>query len=226
MAMPGAKIANRPLHFFWLVDTSYSMDGDKIQSLNQAIKDTIPVMQDESDNYPEVRLMVRVIKFSNHAEWLIADPVEIHDFEWNDLSVDGMTAMGEALELVADAFSKMKKERAIPPVVALITDGYATDDFMSGLDKLNKEPWGKKCIRIAIGVGENVEEDELKTFVGERGQYIPVRNTSQLIAAIKWVSTVVVQTSSSSEVKNSEEAGQGTDLEYIPDEDVSTDEVW
>ncbi|MDW8300804.1 MAG: tellurium resistance protein, partial [Anaerolineae bacterium] len=35
---PGGALANRPLHFFWVVDCSGSMAGDKIQSLNTAAK--------------------------------------------------------------------------------------------------------------------------------------------------------------------------------------------
>ena len=46
---PGGELATRPLHFIWIADCSGSMAVDgKIQSLNTAIKEAIPSMQDLS----------------------------------------------------------------------------------------------------------------------------------------------------------------------------------
>ena len=42
---PGGEMASRPLHFIWIVDCSGSMMGEKIQSLNYAIRQTIPDMK-------------------------------------------------------------------------------------------------------------------------------------------------------------------------------------
>ena len=35
---PGGEVANRPLHFFWVVDCSGSMMGEKIGVVNNAIQ--------------------------------------------------------------------------------------------------------------------------------------------------------------------------------------------
>ena len=43
---PGGELASRPLHFFWLVDCSGSMYGEKIGTVNHAIQSTIPEMAD------------------------------------------------------------------------------------------------------------------------------------------------------------------------------------
>ena len=37
---PGGEIAKRPLHFFWIVDCSGSMYGEKIQTVNNTIQST------------------------------------------------------------------------------------------------------------------------------------------------------------------------------------------
>ena len=51
---PGGELATRPLHFIWIADCSGSMAVDgKIQSLNTAIKEAIPNMQDVADENPE-----------------------------------------------------------------------------------------------------------------------------------------------------------------------------
>ena len=35
---PGGELASRPLHFFWIVDCSGSMYGEKIGTINHAIQ--------------------------------------------------------------------------------------------------------------------------------------------------------------------------------------------
>ena len=42
---PGGELASRPLHFFWVVDCSGSMYGEKIGTVNHAIQSTIPEME-------------------------------------------------------------------------------------------------------------------------------------------------------------------------------------
>ena len=38
---PGGELASRPLHFFWVVDCSGSMYGEKIGTVNHAIQSTV-----------------------------------------------------------------------------------------------------------------------------------------------------------------------------------------
>jgi isoleucyl-tRNA synthetase len=45
-------------------------------------------------------------------------------------------------------------DRALPPVLVLVSDGQPTDNFDSGLKQLMEQPWGKKAVRIAPGHGE------------------------------------------------------------------------
>ena len=47
---PGGGLeTKRDLHFFWLVDSSGSMTGQKINSLNYAIAEAIPRMRDHRE---------------------------------------------------------------------------------------------------------------------------------------------------------------------------------
>ena len=45
MTLLGGSMSGRPLHFIWIADCSGSMSGDKIQSLNTAIREAIPEMR-------------------------------------------------------------------------------------------------------------------------------------------------------------------------------------
>ena len=121
---PDGKMASRPLHFFWVLDCSGSMAGAKIQQLNFAIRECIPAMQEEARQNPECEMLVRAVAFSSGARWHVAQPTPVAQFTWTDIQADGVTDMGRAMELLADALNVTAMgERALPPVLVLISDG-------------------------------------------------------------------------------------------------------
>src|SRR5512132_399300 len=137
---PGGELASRPLHFFWILDCSGSMQGDKIQSLNYAIKNALPEMQKAAESNPNAQVLVRAIRFSDSAQWHIAQPIEVENFQWTDLTADGMTSMGKALSLLAEQLkTPPMPDRALPPVLVLVSGSKPTDDFNSGLKPLMAE---------------------------------------------------------------------------------------
>ena len=196
--LPGGPIANRPLHFIFLADCSGSMSGDKIQALNHAIREAIPHMRDVAEGNPNAEVLVRAIKFSAGAQWHVSQPTKVDEFEWTDLSAYGMTEMGRALSLVTDALkTPPMPERALPPVLVLISDGQPTDDFNAGLEVLMAEPWGKKAVRLAIAIGEDADTNVLQCFIGHAEiQPLQANNAEDLVNYIRWASTAVLQAAS------------------------------
>ena len=91
----------------------------------------------------EAKLLLRVITFSNGAQWHISQPVRVEDFKWEDLSADGATDMGKAFLMLADQLKMPPMpERALQPVLVLISDGQPTDDYGSGLKALMESALG------------------------------------------------------------------------------------
>lgn len=200
---PGGEMATRPLHFIWMADCSGSMvlDG-KIQALNNAIREAVPHMQAVADENPNAQILVRAIKFSSGAQWHIAEPTPVHDFKWVDLQADGVTDMGQALQMVAEQLKvPPMSERGLPPVLVLISDGYPSDDFSSGLRALMTQPWGRAAVRIAIAIGEDAAtpeaQDVFQRFIGHNElRPLQANNPEALVRHIKWVSTAVLKSSS------------------------------
>jgi uncharacterized protein YegL len=228
-------MASRPLHFFWVLDCSGSMAGNKIQSLNFAIRECIPAMQEEARQNPEAQMFVRVLTFSSGARWHVGKPTPLADFKWADVQADGVTDMGRAMELLAEAVTvEAMGERALPPVLVLITDGQPTDNFAGGLKKLMENPWAKKAVRIGIALGEDADTSVLQQFIAHP-EFKPLRadNAPTLTKYIKWASTAVVKNASA---PASTIAGQdkpaGTNVPVptppvpVPSDAVKADEVW
>ncbi len=168
MPFPNVRLANRPLHFIYICDCSGSMAAQgKIQALNQAIRQSLPGMAEVARQNPEARVLVRAVSFADRAAWHLEEPTEVQRLQWLDLQAGGLTAMGEALELVAAVLrSPPMEERALPPVLVLISDGQPTDDFDAGLASLMRQPWAQKAVRLAIAMGHDADTEVLQQFIG------------------------------------------------------------
>lgn len=191
MKRPGGELASRPLHFFWIVDCSGSMYGEKIGALNNAVRECLPAMKDEADNNPNAQLLIRTLKFASGASWVTSSPVGIENFVWDDLEAGGMTDLGKAYELLAGQLSiPPMPSRALPPVLVLLTDGQPTDNHKKGFEALTKLPWFKKSVRIAVSIGKDAVDSVLQEFTGNRELVLQANNAEDLVKAIKWASTV------------------------------------
>ena len=220
MAFPNVRLSNRPLHFIYLCDCSGSMAAQgKMQALNQAIRQSLPGMAEVARQNPEARVLVRAVSFADRAAWHLAEPTPVEQLEWRDLQAGGITAMGEALQLVATALqSPPMEERALPPVLVLISDGQPTDDFDRGLATLMRQPWAQKAVRLAIAMGHDADLEVLQQFIGPetaaggRSARRPLQasNATSLAQYIQWASTAVVGAAS---MPASRVAGAGTSPE-------------
>ena len=148
MVRPGGALASRPLHFFWIIDCSGSMQGTKIGTVNNAVMETLPDMRKSAAENPNAQLLIRVMKFSDDAQWITPNAVEVENFSWTDLEADGgMTNMGEVFELLTRELTMPPMpQRALPPVIVMLSDGQATDSYRKPLEKLLSMPWGKKSV--------------------------------------------------------------------------------
>jgi uncharacterized protein YegL len=190
-----ADLSRRQLHLVIAVDCSGSMKGDKIASLNHALRSAIPPMQEAAAENPETDVLVRVACFSQGAHWHLG-PIPVDDLEWRDLAADGPTDMGRALELIADQLTpKGLPGRQLPPVIVLITDGQPTDNFDRGLKALMGSPYGGKSLRVAIAIGADADLNVLQKFIGHP-EFKPLRanNARDLVDRIKWATTAPVKT--------------------------------
>lgn len=198
--LPGGALANRPLHFFWIADCSGSMSVDgKIQALNNAIRESIPHMQQVAAENPNAAVAVRALAFADGARWHVGQATPVADFRWSDLQAGGVTDMGRALTLLAQELDpEVMPARALPPVLVLISDGQPTDDFNAGLKALLDQPWGKKAVRIAIAIGDDADLGVLQRFIGNPElKPLQAHNAETLVKYIRWASTEVLKSASS-----------------------------
>lgn len=157
-------------------------------------------------------------------------PQLVHTFQMPHAAGKGVaggnTDLGAALhELAKELHSPPMPMRALPPVIVLISDGQPTDDFEAGLQELLALPWGKRSVRVAIGIGQDVDEEVLRKFMGNP-ELAPLKANSPeaLARMIRWVSTAITQTASAPQTR----LGASGATPYIPQPEPVPDtmDVW
>ncbi len=231
------SVPRRTMVLFFLVDTSGSMDGEKIGSVNVAVQEVLPYISEISAENADAQIKVACLEFSSGTEWMYPTPIEVENFQWRDLEAGGLTSMGEAfteLNAKLSATHGFMNEAAgsFAPAIIILSDGEPTDDYKRGIEKLKNNNWFKAAIKVAIAVGDDANQDCLAEFTTNKEAVLTVHNKEQLKKIIRFVSVTASQVASShaSVGKDAPETKQEENIEKITeglknDEDLKGVEV-
>jgi uncharacterized protein YegL len=211
----------RTMVLFFIIDTSGSMSGARIESVNTAIQEIMPLIQDISENNPDAQIKIAALEFSSGCEWMYPQPTEPGNFSWRQLEAGGVTSLGAAyMELNSKLSKKAFMQDAVgsfAPAFILMSDGEPTDDYKHGLEKLKGNPWFKAGIKVAIAIGEEAQQEVLGEFTGTTEAVLTVHNKEQLKNIIRFVSVTASQVASTS-------SSVGTDAPQSKQEEL-TDKI-
>lgn len=197
-------IPRRVMPLIFLVDTSGSMQGAKIASLNTAIREALNDVGEISKNNSDAEIKISVLEFSNDVQWMYPTPQDSESFKWQDLTAEGVTSLGAAYDELNSKLSRSHGFMNEPtgsraPAIILLTDGQPTDDYTYPLDKLKGNPWFKAGVKVAIAIGdEDTNVDVLTEFTGNNEAVLTVHNIDQLKKIIHTVSVTASQVASQS----------------------------
>ncbi len=191
----------KPLPVVLLLDVSTSMNGDKINQLNAAVKEMVLDFAAAEKN--ETEILVSIITFG--AEVLLHTPyTSAKDIEWQDMQVSGATPMGTAFSM-AKAMIEDKEvtpSRAYRPTIVLVSDGEPSDSWQQPLRALVNEGRSQKCDRMAMAIGGEASNTVLNEFIsGTENKVITAQDASQIQECFKFV-TMSVTTRTNSQNAN------------------------
>ena len=205
------SIPRRKMILFFVIDTSGSMIGKKIGSVNDAIENVLPMIGEISDENPDAEINVAALEFSTGTRWLYDEPKEAKDFIWQKVEANGLTSLGEACEELNKKLSRSggfmptsSGSGYFSPAIILLVVNWdietqaevdakvLTDNFEGGLKTLQGNSWFKHAIKIAIAIGDDADKEVLKQFTGSSEAVITVHN----IEALKKMIRIIAVTSS------------------------------
>lgn len=202
---------------FYLVDTSGSMGGARIGTVNAAMEQCIPLLKEVAQANDDAEIKVAILQFSSGCSWVTpaSGPVGLDDIIWNDLQASGMTEFGGALLELDKKLSRneylQSQTGAYAPVILLLSDGGPTDNWEAGLNQIKQNNWFKHAIKIAIDIESGSDRSVLAAFTGNPEAILDAKDTATLKKMIHKVSVRASEFQSHSK--------QSADVVTSPEED-------
>ena len=211
--------ARRALLLVVAIDTSGSMDGEKIKNANmalrRAVKEVGALCEEQS-----VDLYFTAVKFDSKASFVTRmEKYDKNTYQWEDLTTGSTTNMAEAIETMCDlkASELEGAVKILSPVAVLISDGYSTSgsgEMADALKHLNRHPLFRKAIRVPIGIGSkgsdgvySFDEPTLMAF-GNQNLLLTAENPEEIVSSIIWTTMSASQMSVTPENATGQSLGE------------------
>jgi len=195
------KKEGRTLPVFLLVDISGSMQGEKIETVNVALKEMISVFR-KIEN-PKGVINLCIITFGNEKIEVVKPLSEIDDADYYEFTADGDTPMGSAFEKVAAMIEdyNIVNSRSYIPTIALISDGNPTDftDYDESMQPEEIKSWSSlkilhggirssKAVKLAMGIGQDLDIRILNAFINNNSiPVIKAQDNGTITKFFEWV---------------------------------------
>ena len=180
----------RRLPVYLLLDTSGSMTGEPIE----AVKNGVQMMISSLRQNPQAieTAFLSVITFDTIAQQIIP-LTDLASFQMIDLKATGVTALGEALRLVAFkietevAKTTTEQKGDWKPLVFIMTDGIPTDNWESGLNEFKK---AKTAFTVACAAGGGADTAILKQIT-DNVVSLDTADSSSIGKFFQWVTASI-----------------------------------
>lgn len=162
----------KDLHVFYVLDTSGSMDGTKISTLNRAMEETTQALMDVAKSNGDAKLKIAVMEFNTKCKWVTTNgPEDLEeDFIWDPRDAGGLTDMGAALKELNSKLSRKaflnSMTGALMPIIIFMTDGFATDNYEKALEEIRRNRWFQHGTKIGFAFGDDADLKMIASVVG------------------------------------------------------------
>jgi von willebrand factor len=187
------------------------MYGEPIEAVKNGVQTLISTLR--SDPYALETAFISIITFNTNAQQ-VTSLTELASFQQPTIDAGGCTALGGALELLAQKIdAEVTKTTAEQkgdwkPLVFLMTDGEPTDDITHGLAEFRKRKTGM-VVACAAGTGANT--NTLKQIT-ENVVSLDTADSATIKAFFKWVSASI----STSSINLEKGEGETSDMSELP----------
>ena len=201
----------RRLPVYLVLDTSGSMYGEPIEAVKNGVQTLISTLR--SDPYALETAFISIITFNTNAQQ-VTSLTELASFQQPTIDAGGCTALGGALELLAQKIdAEVTKTTAEQkgdwkPLVFLMTDGEPTDDITHGLAEFRKRKTG---MVVACAAGTAANTNTLKQIT-ENVVSLDTADSATIKAFFKWVSASI----STSSINLEKGEGETSDMSELP----------
>ena len=213
------KDARKPVYFVFIVDTSFSMKGNKIEELALGLENSLESLRQFEKNNVLYKVYYQIVELNSYGKALFPDFVPISmASEKFCFEASGVTCLENSLNtalLFLDPKHMPNCNRAVNLI--LMSDGYPTDVEGNVLDESVYQETIREFKRYlqmsrlrsnvdmsAIGIGEDACRDMLFEFADE-GKFYMVEDCESLAQTIDFVTRKPLERLTTREVRIAED---------------------
>lgn len=184
----------RRLPVYILIDTSGSMKGEAIQSVNSGLRAMISTLR--QDPYALESAWLSLITFDNEVKEVFAlTPLERVQLQEITTPSYGATLLGAALQLLLERVdrdirrSSPENKADWKPLLFVMTDGSPSDPlaYRQAIPEIHRRGFGSI---LACGVGPKAKLDELRELT-DQVVLLETMDSAGFASLFRWVSTSV-----------------------------------
>ena len=189
------RISKEKLNIILLIDSSKSMQGNRIKQVDAAIKDIKDYLIDLESENSNVDFFITIITFSTESSlYNNSLSTKITKFSYEGIKCGGYSNLHLAYDKLGEIMKKESKGGIMSdfggaaPIVLLLTDGHPTGNkYKESFEKIKDIPWFKVALRygIAIGLDDKKTTEVLSNFVSNNGEVVMCYEESILKDIIK-----------------------------------------
>lgn len=219
----------KDLHVFYVLDTSGSMTGAKISTLNRAMEETTEALKDVAKSNGDAKLKIAAMEFNTNCRWVTSNgPEDLEeDFIWEPLKAGGLTDMGAALDELHSKLSRSaflnSMTGALMPIIIFMTDGYATDNYEKALAKIRGNRWFQHGTKIGFAFGDDADVKMISSVVGNSEAVIRTTDLELFKKLLRFVSVTASKLVSQSSTTGTQPSA--ADLVKIAVEESGADDT-
>ena len=204
----------KELPVFYVLDTSGSMTGARISSLNHAMEECLIALQDLAKSNADAQLKISVLEFNSSCKWMTSHgPEPAEDFEYEPLTAGGLTSLGAALKELNNKLSTHEflgsMVGSLMPVIIFMTDGEPTDEYEGELEAIRNNRWFKYATKIGFAVGDDANEKVIASVVGNSEAVISTTDLALFRKLMKFVTVTASKLVSQSATPETAVSGAG-----------------
>lgn len=224
------SIPRKDLHIFYVLDTSGSMFGTKISTLNHALEETINILATLAQSNGDAQLKIAAMEFNSGANWITRNgPEDVEDFVFHYLDSGGLTDIGAALDELNSKLSRNaylnSVNGALMPIIIFMTDGHATDQWERALQDIRNNKWFQRATKIGFALGDDADEAMIASIVGNREAVIKTSDYDVFAKLIRFVSVTASVLGSTMNTTNSFLSSRDLVQEAIKQSGISDDVI-